>query len=126
MDTMIQKVWGYEEIYISTDLYSCKSLHIFAGYQSSTHHHLIKDETFLIKSGIAQIMVDNLIEFYKEGDFVRIYPGKWHWFRGLTRVVILEVGTKDDPADSIRNPDELSRYVGPFPAEDFGDWRPDR
>ena len=50
--TKIEKVWGYEEIPVNTNLYCFKFLNLKRGFCCSLHHHKLKTETFFILSGL--------------------------------------------------------------------------
>lgn len=107
MIEQIDKLWGWEEILVSNDLYTLKRLVLNKGFRCSLHYHQIKDETFYIEKGhvIIQIKVqDTLKEEYKEaGDIIRIKPCVAHRFWTLDeQSSILEVSTKDIEEDSYR------------------------
>jgi mannose-6-phosphate isomerase-like protein (cupin superfamily) len=112
--TLIQKVWGHEEIVVATELYTLKKLHLKKDFQCSTHYHPVKDETFVIDKGHVLINVMGMENVCGPGFTVRLSPGTPHSFRGITDAVIVEVSTEDRPEDSIRIDGEESRYVGPY------------
>jgi len=99
----VEKVWGFEEIWVNNELYCCKFLHIKKNYRSSYHYHKAKDETFVVFEGEVmlrrQFHVDKVIV---PGDVVRIPPNMLHSFEGLLDSVLLEVSTHDTPDDSFR------------------------
>lgn len=55
----VSKGWGYELHIVNNDNYCGKILHIDPGKKLSLHYHEIKDETFFIKNGSAEIIYYN-------------------------------------------------------------------
>lgn len=109
MSIRISKKWGYEEIFISTDLYCCKHLVFTKGGVSSWHKHNKKIESWYLLSGeiILKYGYDNDIG---KATYISLKPGcKFHIPAGLLHQVsawedsvILECSTYDDPDDCIR------------------------
>lgn len=98
----VEKVWGYEEIPIATDLYTLKFLHISPRRRCSLHLHFKKDECFLVYAGIPVIEINGDVKLYHPGDTVRVPPETLHRFgnHGDTgECVLIEVSTKDDDLD---------------------------
>lgn len=52
---IIHKGWGYERVVVNSPLYCGKELYFFSGRSCSFHYHRLKDETFLVKSGLIRI-----------------------------------------------------------------------
>lgn len=101
--TRIEKKWGYEEIYVSTELYTYKKLKFYGNRTMLPHYHIQKDETFYCVFGTGDLIVDGSIIPLKEGVCVRILPGSIHSIRsGNNNMEIIEVSTKDDPNDTVR------------------------
>jgi mannose-6-phosphate isomerase-like protein (cupin superfamily) len=99
----VYKLWGYEDIKIYNKLYCMKYLHLNKGYQSSLHYHKIKDETFIIDSGIVKLEHEDKIHRLKKGETFRIKPNEVHRFTALTpKAVFIEVSTYDSKKDSYR------------------------
>lgn len=67
----VEKPWGYEIRWATTDRYVGKILHVNAGHALSLQYHNIKDETILLWAGRL------LIEIQREGKLVRldVQPG---------------------------------------------------
>ena len=100
---IVEKKWGYEEIYISTELYTYKKLKFYANKTMMPHYHNKKDETFYCNFGTGELRVDNNIIELNTGVCVRILPGQIHsissWNNNLE---IIEVSTYDDSNDTVR------------------------
>lgn len=72
MSRRIDKPWGYEEIWAETDNYVGKILVINPGHKLSRQYHNVKEETFMVMSGILTLEVgqgDEMRKFY-------LYAGK--------------------------------------------------
>jgi len=113
-----EKVWGREIWLTNNELYCAKRLELKGGYRCSMHHHALKDETFIVESGIIilefQTPGDRMKSIHvARGDSVRIIPGTPHRFWGLGDAVILEVSTHHDEDDSCREPGEDSGTFTP-------------
>ena len=98
----IVKVWGEEEILVSNELYAAKYMKLKQNYRCSIHMHKIKDETFKVLSGVVLLLHNDIETTLVKGMTVRIKPGEYHRFTGITNAVILEVSTQDTPEDSYR------------------------
>lgn len=111
---LTQKKWGYEELFYN-GLYCMKHLvYTRPGIASSLHYHTKKQETFLVTRGsfrIDMFQVDQsgaydpkigTSEVYKEGESVTIPPYIAHRVRCLSKGVIVECSTADDPDDCVR------------------------
>ena len=98
----ILKVWGYEDIICNTNKYSGKILVLKKGYQSSFHHHKIKDETFFILKGKILFRLGKNSYILKPGESVRIRPYQNHSFTGIKDSKIIEFATKDIKTDTYR------------------------
>ncbi len=71
----------------------------------------MKDETFHVEKGLVWLELDGKGQLLRPGDTVHIPPRTPHRFSGLEESVILEVSTRHEDDDCIR--DEPS---GPVPA----------
>lgn len=99
----VKKVWGKEIIVVNNESYSGKLLHLDRGAECSYHMHPIKKETFYCLEG--QVVLTVAGEDYMLNPHSRpktILPGTFHKFRGVTKAVIIEFATHDDPEDCIR------------------------
>lgn len=102
------KGWGYEDIWASSENYCGKKLVFDAGSQCSMHFHAVKDETWLVESGLFRV---EWIET-KSGEIrgQQLGPGDtWHnppllphRLICLKKGTVAEVSTYDDPNDNYR------------------------
>lgn len=118
--TVVQKLWGTEQVIVNNELYCGKILTIQPGYQCSLHSHP-KDETFLVIHGCVALetMEDwDLLEdekwtlgtwlpthLLRMGDIYHIPPNMPHRFMSDSETevaVIAEFSTHHDDADVTR------------------------
>lgn len=119
-----EKTWGYESWIINTRRYCGKRLMLNKGWRCSMHHHKVKDETFYVAHG--DVFIELATEGFekreskvlKSGDVLRVEPGTWHRFSGITDAEIYEFSTHHEDDDSYRHepsgkvPAELVTYYG--------------
>jgi mannose-6-phosphate isomerase-like protein (cupin superfamily) len=110
----VDKPWGYELIWALTDRYCGKLLHVRAGEQLSLQFHKIKDESWLVYEGRAEL------ELAQAGDAVttpevvgpgatfHFTPGTVHRVRALEDTTIIEVSTPELD-DVVRLEDQYGR-----------------
>jgi len=107
----VEKLWGYEEWLVNSELYCAKRLVIYPGRESSIHYHKVKQETFCVVSGIVRLQQweKNLDDFPSDETLIKddqrtIMPKTPHRFSavGYNNAVILEVSTHHDDADVVR------------------------
>jgi mannose-6-phosphate isomerase len=113
----VDKPWGYELIYASTDRYCGKVIFIRAGEQLSLQFHREKDETIYVQSGRAEFEIGNPgkpvdTEVVGAGRAFHLPPGTVHRLRALEDTVILEVSTPQLD-DVVRLEDRYGRAKGP-------------
>jgi quercetin dioxygenase-like cupin family protein len=95
----VQKPWGHETIWASTDLYVGKILHVKAGQSLSVQYHNVKDETVYLLSGEMKYWVqldgsDELRDMrLSTGEAFRITPGTIHYIEAVTDCDVLEAST---------------------------------
>jgi mannose-6-phosphate isomerase len=93
----IEKPWGHEIIWASTDKYVGKILHINAGQALSVQYHEVKDETVYLLSGEMIYRVWNgetPVEVdLRPGQSYRITPNTVHQMEAVTDVEVLEAST---------------------------------
>jgi mannose-6-phosphate isomerase-like protein (cupin superfamily) len=53
---VVPKGWGYELWIVNNEKYCGKILHLNAGKKFSWHYHILKDETFYIRSGRIKLL----------------------------------------------------------------------
>jgi mannose-6-phosphate isomerase-like protein (cupin superfamily) len=106
----IDKGWGFEIVWASTENY-CAKLLCFAeaGSKMSLHFHKDKDETWFINAGKFKVRwIDTTTATYHEqvlaeGSVWHNPPLRPHQLESLTNdAVIFEVSTKDTPEDNYR------------------------
>jgi mannose-6-phosphate isomerase len=109
----VEKPWGHELIWASTDRYVGKVLHVKAGHALSLQYHERKDETIHLLTGRMRFWVgssrDALEEIeLEQGQSYRIVPGTVHRMEAVTDVDILESSTAD-LEDVVRLEDRYGR-----------------
>jgi len=96
----VEKPWGHELIWASTDRYVGKVLHVKAGHALSLQYHERKDETIHLLTGRMRFWVGPSREELREvelesGQSYRIVPGTVHRMEAITDTDILETSTAD-------------------------------
>ena len=108
---IINKSWGFEKIFINTDLYCMKELNIYEGCSTSIHYHKIKHETFYVVQGSANISLYKQDGTFKETYTLRekesfcIQPNTIHSIENVSfgkTLILLESSTQDKQSDNIR------------------------
>jgi mannose-6-phosphate isomerase len=113
----VDKPWGYELLYASTDRYSGKVIFIRAGEQLSLQFHREKDETIYVQSGRVEFEIGDPgkpvdTEVVGPGRAFHLPPGTVHRLRALEDTVILEASTPQLD-DVVRLEDRYGRAKGP-------------
>ncbi len=110
----VEKPWGYELIWASSELYLGKELFIRQGHALSLQFHREKDETIYVKGGRVEFTIgapgDAVpgTEVVGPGRAFRVRPGCVHRMRALEDSLLLEVSTAH-PDDVVRLEDEYGR-----------------
>ena len=96
----VDKPWGHELIWASTDRYVGKILHVKAGHALSLQYHVRKDETIHLLRGRMRFWAGPSAEQLREvplaeGESFRVLPGTIHRMEAVTDVDILEASTAD-------------------------------
>jgi len=109
----VEKPWGHELVYASTDRYVGKVLFIRSGEQLSLQFHRRKDEVIYIHAGRVELEVGEPgrtpdVEVVGPGHAFRFRPGTVHRWRALEDTVVLEVSTPDVD-DVVRLEDRYGR-----------------
>jgi mannose-6-phosphate isomerase len=96
----VEKPWGYEIIYASTERYVGKVLFIRAGEQLSLQFHRRKDEVIYVHSGRIELEVGEPgrtpdVEVVGPGRAFRFAPGVVHRWRALEDSTVLEASTPE-------------------------------
>ena len=115
----VDKPWGYELLYATTELYCGKVIFIRSGEQLSLQFHKVKDETIFVQSGRVELEIGEPgkpvdTEVVGPGRAFRLRPGTVHRMRALEDATILEVSTPQID-DVVRLEDRYGRAdtVGP-------------
>jgi quercetin dioxygenase-like cupin family protein len=106
----IEKPWGYEVIWASTDNYVGKLIHINAGHRLSKQYHTQKEETIYVMEGLLYDVdeFDN-VQRFEPGESFHIEPGQIHRFQAWGMAVdLIEVST-NHLDDVIRLEDDYRR-----------------
>ena len=98
---IIEKPWGYEEIWAQTEDYVGKILHINEGHRLSLQYHQEKEETIRVLSGVLEVVYSSRRDgelkthIMREGEYFHIYPLMIHRFCASqgTDVDLVEVST---------------------------------
>ena len=116
MIKIVEKPWGYEEIWALTDQYAGKKIYIKKGHKLSKQYHKKKEETIFVLKGVLNLEIEYGLEFGEEytkimnpGSAYHIKPGTIHRFcaeRG--DVELIEVSTPELD-DVIRLEDDYDR-----------------
>jgi mannose-6-phosphate isomerase len=97
----VEKPWGYELIWALTDRYCGKLLHVRAGEQLSLQFHNVKEESWLVYEGRAELELaepgDAITtpEIVGPGATFHFAPGTVHRVRALEDTTIIEVSTPE-------------------------------
>jgi mannose-6-phosphate isomerase len=110
----VGKPWGYELIWAETDEYVGKILFVRAGQSLSLQFHNVKDESWYVQSGRAEVELAEPgvkiteTEVIGPGEAFRIRPGTVHRIRALEDTTVFEVSTPH-LQDVVRLEDEYGR-----------------
>ncbi len=110
----VEKPWGWELIWAETDLYVGKILFVRAGHSLSLQFHNVKDESWYVQSGRAELELGEAgdavlnTEVIAPGTCFRFQPGTQHRVTALEDTTILEVSTPHLD-DVVRLEDEYGR-----------------
>jgi mannose-6-phosphate isomerase len=109
----VEKPWGYELVYASTERYCGKIIFIRAGEELSLQFHRKKDETIYVQSGRVEFEIGDPgkptdTEVVAPGRAFRLEPGTVHRMRALEDTVVLEVSTAE-MNDVVRLEDRYGR-----------------
>ena len=109
------KVWGFEEEIVNVE-YCGKRMFVKEQYHSSIHKHAKKDEVLYVAGGLVWFEAGEdpaklTGTWMRDGDRVRVKPGTWHRFTGMSDSLIFEFSTHHEDEDS-------TRHVGSGKADD--------
>jgi mannose-6-phosphate isomerase len=102
MPKRVDKPWGHEVWWASTERYVGKLLHVRKGESLSLQYHRVKDETILVQSGrllfetrAAGATGELTRREMGPGDAFHITPGTVHRMTGIDDCDIVEVSTPE-------------------------------
>jgi mannose-6-phosphate isomerase len=110
----VEKPWGHELIWALTDDYCGKLLLVRAGHVLSLQYHEVKDESWYVHQGRAELELgdrkagERTLQEIRPGDCFRFPPGTVHRIRALEDTTIFEVSTPQ-LEDVVRLADEYGR-----------------
>lgn len=110
----VEKPWGHELIWASTEHYVGKTLFINAGESLSLQFHKIKDEAWYVLSGRAEVELgapgQGILnsEIVGPGAAFHFPPGTVHRVTAVNNTTILEVSSPH-PDDIVRLEDRYGR-----------------
>lgn len=109
----VDKPWGHELIWASTDRYVGKLLVIETGRRLSLQRHLVKDESILVMSGRLRLTLEDdagqiRVEELGAGDARRVATGRIHRYEAIERCELVEVSTPELD-DVVRLEDDYGR-----------------
>lgn len=112
---IVDKPWGYEEIWAEAEKYVGKYLHINAPHRLSLQYHDVKDETIRIVEGVMDLEFEDGQGVLKtvrltKGDVFHIPPKMKHRMRAIENCVVLEISTPE-LGDIIRLSDDYNRVA---------------
>jgi mannose-6-phosphate isomerase len=95
----VDKPWGYELRWATTDRYVGKVIHVDSGHALSLQYHNVKDETILLWTGRIQFEIEEngkrVTREMTPGDRVHITPGTVHRMTAVEDSDIFEVSTPE-------------------------------
>jgi mannose-6-phosphate isomerase len=95
----VEKPWGHELIWAVADDYVGKVLFVKAGHSLSLQFHRVKDESWYVQEGRAELEIAGPGESVTRSEVVsagaafRLRPGTVHRIRALEDTSVLEVST---------------------------------
>ena len=95
----VEKPWGWELIWAETDDYVGKLLFVKAGESLSLQYHEVKDESWYVQEGRAELELSRLGDDEREvvviapGDCYRFRAGTVHRVRAIEDTLVVEVST---------------------------------
>jgi mannose-6-phosphate isomerase len=110
----VEKPWGWELIWAEAEGYVGKLLFVRAGHALSLQFHRVKDESWYVESGRAELELGEpgkavlSAEVVAPGACFRFRPGTVHRVRALEDTLIVEVSTSE-LEDVVRLEDDYGR-----------------
>ncbi len=99
-DVRVDKPWGYELRFATTDRYLGKIIHVNKDESLSLQYHESKDETLLMTEGVMDLELsrqDGIMETHRMavGDCIRIVPGRKHRMLAVEDCEFVEVSSPE-------------------------------
>ena len=97
----VDKPWGWELIWALTERYCGKLLFVRAGESLSLQYHEVKDESWYVQEGRAELELSSVGDADREqveiraGDCFRFPPRTVHRLRALEDTLVIEVSTPE-------------------------------
>jgi mannose-6-phosphate isomerase len=109
----VEKPWGWELVWAEADDYLGKLLFVRAGESLSLQYHEVKDESWLVQEGRANLElgdVDSELETFEivSGDAFRFRPRTVHRVTAVEDTLVIEVST-NHLLDVVRLEDKYGR-----------------
>jgi mannose-6-phosphate isomerase-like protein (cupin superfamily) len=109
----VEKPWGWELVWAEAEDYVGKLLFIRAGESLSLQYHEVKDESWLVQEGRAELElgeVGGALEMFEiaPGDTYRFRPRTVHRVTAVEDTLVVEVSTSH-PTDVVRLEDKYGR-----------------
>lgn len=104
----VEKGWGFEDIWVTSDKYCSKFMHFNEGAKFSMHFHAMKEETWYVLQGkfLVNWIDTNTAERHTReigmGDIIHNPPLTPHQLVCVEAGIILEVSTPDSIEDNYR------------------------
>ena len=94
----VEKPWGWELVWAETEAYVGKLLFVRAGHALSLQYHEIKDESWLVQEGRANLEFGEVGGLLSQveigpGDVFRYRPGTVHRVTAVEDLLVVEVST---------------------------------
>ena len=95
----VEKPWGWELVWALTDDYCGKLLFVSAGESLSLQYHEVKDESWYVQEGRAELELstlggtDHVVVEIHAGDCFRFRPRTVHRVRAVDDTLVVEVST---------------------------------
>jgi mannose-6-phosphate isomerase len=96
----VEKPWGWELVWAETERYVGKLLFVRAGEALSLQYHERKDESWLVREGLARLELGEVggpleVVEIRPGDAFHYRPGTVHRVTALEDTLVLEVSTTE-------------------------------
>lgn len=110
----VEKPWGWELVWALSERYCGKLLFVRSGHALSLQYHEVKDESWYVEEGRAELELGRVGEETLEtceigpGDCFRFRPGTVHRVRAIEDLLVLEVSTPEID-DVVRLSDDYGR-----------------